>query len=296
MPGEARLRLPKAMRFRQALVITALWGFSATGCAGGPSPMQRAVMLSRAGNDRQAIQLLEAHLDIHRDDLAVRRLLVRLYGAVGDMGRAEGEARELATRLGPSSPVPWLELGRSFELAHRYEDALAQYDHAGVVAPDDPTGPRVGGLRAARWGLTELAAPRLEEAAKRDPKSAEVWHALGLVRLHSGDLAGARRAYHGGLRADPDSLDNRLGLATVALAAHEPENALIEYEHILRVRPRYHDALLGRAWSLILLGRLTDAREALEAARLRGAQPEIVAAQERELDRRQTRRLRHDNH
>ena len=111
----------------------------------------------------------------------------------GDLGAAERAAADLAARLPPESPIPWLELGHAMELAHRYDEALDLYDRAAAVAPLDNVGPKTGGLRAARWGETALALPRLEEALRRDPRDAETWHALGLVRLHEGDFEGRAR-------------------------------------------------------------------------------------------------------
>ena len=52
---------------------------------------------------------------------------------------------------------------------------------------------------------------------RREPRDAEAWHALGLVRVGLGKLEAARQAYASGLHADPQALENHLGLATVAL-------------------------------------------------------------------------------
>jgi tetratricopeptide (TPR) repeat protein len=265
-------------------------------CASAGTPVQEATLLASAGEGRRAIELLRSHLATHPDSLAERRLLVRLYGAVGDVSLAEREAKRLAKLVGPNDPTPWLEMGHVFELAHRFDDALAMYDRAALAAPGDATGPRVGGLRAARWGELDLALPRLEEAVKRDPTSAEAWHALGLVKLHSGDPAGARRAYLAGLRADPDAVENRLGLATAALELGEAREALAQYDRILLRRPGNVGALLGRSWTLILLGRYAEARRALAEVRQRGGEKTVVEAQLRVLAGLEERRLTDDNH
>ena len=52
-----------------------------------------------------------------------------------------------------------------------HEKALAMYDHASDVAPNDPRGPREGGMRAAHWGEVEWARPRLEETLGRDERA-----------------------------------------------------------------------------------------------------------------------------
>jgi Flp pilus assembly protein TadD len=269
--------------FPASFALLLFAGVLATACARQPSVVPRAVMLADKGRYEEAAATLSTHLHTHPRDIEARRLLVRVHGLSGDLGRAEVEARVLAHELGPSSPIPWIELGSVLELAHRYDEALERYDQAAVVAPKDPIGPRTGGLRAARWGEHEEARPRLEEALRRDPRDARVWHALGLVCLSLSDLPAANRAYRSGLSADPRALENRVGLATLALIAHDARGALVQYDAILGARPKNGDAMLGRAWALAELGRLAEAEGALRAAAALGADRGVVRRQARSL-------------
>jgi tetratricopeptide (TPR) repeat protein len=261
-----------------------LAAFSLLACASTATPIQEAALLSEKGRDSEAIAVLQAHLAKHPGAVAERRMLLRLEAVVGDLGKANEQAEELAKRLGPGSPIPWIELGHALELAHRYDEALALYDRAAEVAPRDPSGPREGGLRTARWGEAELALPRLEEALRRDSRAADVWHALGLVRVRLGDLSGAQVAYDSGLVADPHALENRIGLATLALRRHDAAAALHQYDLVLEERPGFADGYLGRSWALIALGRLDDARAAIDEARRRGASPRAIELQTRLLE------------
>lgn len=247
--------------------------------------LERARMLSGKGQDREAITVLREHLVEHPDAIDERRLLVRLLAATGDLGAARNEVDVLRQRLGPDSPLPWIELGHAFELAHQYESALEMFDRAGNVARSDPAGPLTGGLRAARWGEPEWAAPRLEEALRRDPENSTAWHALGLVRFHLGDTRAAIEAYESGLAADPADISNRIGLATVALATDDLPGALAQYDAILEARPGFADAHLGRSLVLIKTGRFREARESLEMGYRLGANREAVERQLRLLDR-----------
>lgn len=250
------------------------------GCASGFSDArQDAALLAGKGQYDEAASVLRADIRKHPPAIEDRRMLVRVLALTGNLGAAEREAEQLADVLGKASPVPWIEMGHAYELAHRYDSAMAMYDRAAEVAPHDEAGPREGGLRAARWGEVELAEPRLEEALRRNPRDAEVWHALGLVRMRQGDTAGARQAYESGLRAEPDALDNRVGLATLALKQHRPADALAQYDAIIAARPHFADARLGRSLALLSLGRLDEARDALDSAARLGADPAAVAAQ-----------------
>jgi tetratricopeptide (TPR) repeat protein len=247
--------------------------------------MNQARMLVQKGRPAEAAQELEAHLRKHPGEaaLAERRLLVRVYASMGQMAQAQQQTRKLAEVLGPTSPVPSIELGYALELNHRYDEALEQYDVAAAIAQNDPLGPLTGGLRAARWGEAELAEPRLVEALRRDPHNAVAWHALGLVRSRLGNLDGAVDAYRSGLRADPGALDNRVGLATIALLRGDPSAALAEYDALVSARPKFADAHLGRSWALMKLGRLDDAQRALDRAQELGASAHPLGAQRRAL-------------
>lgn len=240
-------------------------------------------MLVQKGRPQEAAQELEAYLQKHPEATRERRLLIRVHASMGQMGHAQAEAQALAKVLGPASPVPWVELGYALELSHRYDEALEQYDHAAQVAPRDPLGPLTAGLRAARWGETELAEPRLVEALRRDARNAEAWHALGLARARLGNLDGAAVAYRSGLRADPRALENHIGLATLALLRGDASAALDEYDALVSARPNFADAHLGRSWALLKLGRLDDAQRALDRAGELGASARALGAQRRAL-------------
>jgi tetratricopeptide (TPR) repeat protein len=255
-----------------------------SGCAfSQPDPAQQARMLVGKGRSAEAASELEAYLHLHPRMIAARRLLVRIYGTLGRTDWAERHALVLVAQLGPSSPIPWVELGYGAELSHGFGQALAYYDRAAAVAPRDPLGPLTGGLRSARWGELELAEPRLVEALRRDPRNGEAWHALGLVRANQGDLDGASAAYSSGLRADPSAVQDHVGLASVALLRGNAAAALSEYDAVVSARPKFADAQLGRSWALMELGRLDDAQQALDRAHALGANPRALRAQSRAL-------------
>jgi tetratricopeptide (TPR) repeat protein len=231
------------------------------------------------GHDDEAVATLQKDLAEHPQDVPARRLLVRLLGLTGNLPGARAQAEELARIEGPGDPTSFIELGHAYELAHDYDQALASYDEAATAAPASPNGPREGGLRSARWGEIEQARPRLEEAVRRGATDVETWHALGLVRLHLGDVEGAEQAYRAGAAADPRAPECWLGLATLAITQDDAAKALEAYDQVLARRPRFASAMLGRAWALAKLGRRDDAQHALDQAEQMGAPAANVAAQ-----------------
>lgn len=246
------------------------------------TPVERAQQLVRLHREKEAAVLLEQHLSKHPEDMGARRLHIRVLAFSGDLEGAKREVDKLAEKS-PNDPVPWIELGHAYELAHHFDEALASYDTAASVAPSDPTGPREGGMRAARWGEAEEAIGRLEEAIHRGAKDAEIFHALGLARLKVHDIGGAEQAYRQGLAADPKSAENLLGLATVALVKNDAAAALVAYDAIVAQKPNHAAAQLGRAWALGKLGRRADAEKALDRARDLGAPAENIEKQRKAL-------------
>jgi tetratricopeptide (TPR) repeat protein len=265
---------------RVGTVLLALAGHvaGAGGCA-SLTPTERARSLARQHREDEGIRVLRDELRAHPGDLEARRLLVRLLASSSDLNGARAEVAELEKRLPKGDPLPWIELGHAFELVHRFEEALAAYDTAASVAPESPAGPREGGMRCARWGEAEEAQPRLEEATRRGANDAALYHALGLVRLHTKDLDGAEEAYRKGLAVDPKGTDNLMGLATVAIVKEDAAAALAAYGQILARRPDFGPAELGRAWALAKLGRMDEARRALDHAEAMGAPRENVQKQ-----------------
>ncbi len=235
------------------------------------SPVDRALSLSRQERRPEAEQLLKKEIAEHPDDVAARKLLIRFYGFDGDLAAAKGQVDELRAHVKDGDPSPEIELGHAYELAHRFDEALAQYDEAAAIAPQSPAGPLEGGMRCARWGEVEEAKPRLEEAIRRGARDAETYHALGIVRLHLKDLDGAEQAYREGLRADPKHDENLIGLATVAVMRDDAKGALAAYDALVAKHPSYAAGQLGRAWALAKLGRKDDARAALDRAESLGA-------------------------
>ncbi len=248
------------------------------GCA-TPSTPDRAQALVRGHRESDAVAELRGRLRGHPEDIAARRLLVRVLALTGDMQGARSEVAELGRRMPPNDPAPYLELGHALEIAHQYDEALASYDEAAAAAPSAPDGPREGGLRCARWGEAEAARPRLEEAVRRGARDAETWHVLGLVRLHVGDFDGAQAAYRAGVAADPSRPESWLGLATVAMARGDARAALDAYGQVLVRRPRFAGAELGRAWAWAQLGQVAEAQRALDRAEEMGAPAANVARQ-----------------
>ncbi len=261
-------------RIRGGFVVLAFLA----GCA-SPKAIDRAMGEIRRHEEDKAIVTLRHDLAIHPEVHETRILLITLYANSGRLDLAQAEVKELQARSREGDPTPFLELGHAYELAHKFEEALAAYDEAAVYAPASPLGPREGGMRSARWGEADAALERLSEAERRGARDAEFLHTMGLVKLKLGDADGAREAYTRGASADTRRIECLLGLATLALKANDAAAALAAYEQVLSREPKFPAAELGRAWSLAKLGRVAEAERSLTRAEELGAPAANVAKQ-----------------
>lgn len=255
---------------RENTLATLLCALFIAACA-QPGAVEKAMGEVRRHNEPAAISLLENEIAAHPENRAARTLLIRLFAANGRIDRARAEVDELQRRSKEGDPSPLIELGHAFELAHKFEEALAAYDEAAARFPASPLGPREGGMRAAHWGEAEIALQRLNEAAKRGANDADLFHTLGLVNMKLHDSAGARNAYERGIAAAPEKIDSILGLATLALSEENFAAALDAYDRVLAKEPRFASAHLGRAYALLRLGRTNEARASLDRAEALGA-------------------------
>jgi tetratricopeptide (TPR) repeat protein len=83
------------------------------------------------------------------------------------------------------------------------------------------------------------AEPLFEKAAKLSPDTGDFWVNLGVTRRRLGNKSGAKSAY---------------------------ESALSAYRDIHKLDPKETDSLLQEVYVLALLGKVDDARKALEKA------------------------------
>ena len=122
------------------------------------------------------------------------------------------------------------------------------------------------GIEAAGLNDWETAVDQFGEAASLDGDSAVYRFRYGDALVHSGRLAAGLEALESAVELDPGNPQYRLTLARLYLGALEHEEALSHFDDYVALRD---DPVgrLGRARALIGLGRLDEAREAIEAVR-----------------------------
>lgn len=103
------------------------------------------------------------------------------------------------------------------------------------------------------------AEPLLEKAAKLAPDTGEYWLNLGVIRRKQGNTSGAKSAY---------------------------EQALSAFRARFKKEPKDSGALLQQVQVLALLGRIDDARDALENGRKKAPDDRMIRqfAEQKQLD------------
>lgn len=116
-----------------------------------------------------------------------------VWAAKGATGDADGEA--FTVDAGPPIAQQVHDPAKSIEAVARGEEAyaksdfvvaLAEYDQAVALDPNNPAAWLGRGRANGRRGETERAVSDLEQAVELAPGSADGWEALAWARLHSG--------------------------------------------------------------------------------------------------------------
>jgi TolB-like protein/Tfp pilus assembly protein PilF len=171
--------------------------------------------------------------------------------------------------VGPSDPAARALYDRAAERVHRMNDpaaieegvALARRAHA--LAPHDASIMSLLGLLLVRSALgrrsdeNRAMIAEAEDWALRalnaDSASALTFGALGLVRLHQGDLQASVRAFREALARDPKHAEASAYLGRFLIESGHIEEGIKRLEFALRLEPNIQHAWwnLARSWGLL---------------------------------------------
>jgi putative PEP-CTERM system TPR-repeat lipoprotein len=170
-------------------------------------------------------------------DIALRR---------GDYAAAR-QHLEQASRLAPDNPALLVELAKSRMGSGDTAGAIEALNRAAEL--DTATGRPDAilvqtHLRAGRHSEAMAAAERLIRERPQDPLG---YHLVGLVRLATRDIAGARASFAEALKQDAAYLPAAADLARLDLKANDPKAARGRFESVLAKDPRNSRALIALA-------------------------------------------------
>ena len=168
----------------------------------------------------------------------------------------------------PASGLPRGRLGMAFEANGFLAPALASYDQAAMLAPEDFRWPYFGALLAGREGRFQEALDRLESALAIDADYAPAWLWRGDWLLQLGRSEAARNAFR---QAETLGAETQaaFGLALVDIALERFADAVARLEPLAaESRSARIQRALGQAHRA--LGNVKAARRALARGRAPG--------------------------
>lgn len=182
--------------------------------------------------------------------------LARVVEALEAQGAEPGRRAEAHGALGHLYVV--------YELPQAAEDA---YRRAAELVPDDPRWPYYLGYLHSRLGELDAARDSFRAVVERDPDDLAARLRLGRVELERNDPEAARRQFRLVLERRPESAAALYGLGRVAQSQGEDEEAVHHLQRAVALQPDAGLAHYALAQAYRRLGRLDDARRALEGYR-----------------------------
>lgn len=226
---------------------------------------------------------------------------LELLRQTGTTAAAELECREACSRF-PSDAGLRVMLALILHQQSRVADATAELDAAIRIEPSHIGALRHRGMLLAGQGKHREAIRDLQMLAKAVPEDASAQYDLGVTFDLARDPASALFQYDLALKLDPgffaaalnrgyvltaldrleEALQNNLdlvqrfpgvpeayyNLAEVLIALRRPEEALAACDRALAIRPDYAKAHIDRALAFAELGRIAQAQDSLDRARV----------------------------
>jgi tetratricopeptide (TPR) repeat protein len=230
-----------------------------------------AILESKSGRYQQARARLDDLLKQRPDDVAALDMLMTLDLVTKNWSGAE-QTLERIRRVAAESPLALMAEGRLYEAQRRLNDAMNAYERAAALVPNEPepllflvklemaqgkrtrSQARLETLLTAHpdhlfghgmlgevlsiSGAHEAAVLHYREAARLNPKWITPWLNWATLSLSRKTPDVAVRVVQDGLKANPDSEELQMLLASAHSAQGQIDLAMAAYEMTLRLNPR----------------------------------------------------------
>lgn len=185
----------------------------------------------------EAERTLERFRTASKDSAAAIMAEGRLRQAQGQFDKA-GAAYERATTLAPNDPEPLLSLVK-LDVAQGHADrAKTRLDALLATRPDHLFGHGLLGEVLALTGHPQEAGTQFREASRVNPKWITPWLDWGGLWLAQKQPDQAVQVIQAGLKANPDSEELHMLLASAYSAQGQIDPAITAYDGALRLNPR----------------------------------------------------------
>jgi protein O-mannosyl-transferase len=158
------------------------------------------------------------------------------------------------------------ELANALEDEGRHSEAIAQYEAAIQLAPNDPGSHYNLALALARAGRTSEAVEQYVQALRINPLFAEAHNGLGNVLVALGQTEQGISHYTEAIRLKPAYAEAHYNLGVAFFQAGQLERSKACFETAIRLNPEYAEAHNNLGSTLYLLGKREDAIAQYEEA------------------------------
>src|SRR4029079_13501116 len=158
-------------------------------------------------------------------------------------------------RADPSDPHAHATLGLVYEANSLWEQAEQSFAHAIAIDGSQPVWKYQHALSVIGVGRVNEGVAQMREAARLMPDDAGVQHRVGMMLLDVGDLKGAQVAIERAFALQPKRVESLTGMAQLALAYENWNDALRYTQLALKTDPSSQTAQYAAGLALRGLGR-----------------------------------------
>ncbi|MCA1498921.1 MULTISPECIES: tetratricopeptide repeat protein [unclassified Bradyrhizobium] len=235
---------------------------------------KRASQAERSHDYQRAVDLYTQGLEESSYRADARRALLRqrafAYENLKQYDRAEADYNA-SLQIEPLDPSFYAKRGFYLIRRGRYDDALADFRKGGELVPSDGTFPFGEGEVYAKLGQHEKSAERYSEAIRWTPQAGRYYRERGSAYNRLGKFKEAKTDYDKALALargyiQREAADSNLGRGYASLRLGHYQDAIADFDAVLRVMPRSSAALAWRGTAYQSLGKSNEAVADFKAA------------------------------
>lgn len=236
------------------------------GAKDGANLYRLGLLNERRGQLDEALSYYRAALGSDPSNVNARRRLAEIATWRGSFAEAAEQYRELIRTRG-DNPLYHLNLGRVYVQSKDPKNAILEYEEAVHLDPTSREGHRELARLLMRRSLPEKAEYHYREVIRLDPEDEEARNALITLYVKQKRLDDLTRLVKDWLERSPDDPQRHYRLGIVYEFKKDYEQAFSEYKKSLELKPDNARALFALGRTYLKSGRISEAREMLEASR-----------------------------
>ncbi|MEH1830092.1 MAG: tetratricopeptide repeat protein [Nostoc sp.] len=222
---------------------------------------EKYLALTPEGRTQEILRIQELIAEDHQIPTRQYNLLINL-GKLQSAGQDYKEAiasYDKALSIKPDDQQAWYNQGIALEKLGRNEDAITSFEKALAIKPDDHQAWYNRGNALRKLRRDEEAMASFDKALSIKPDDHSAWYDRGNTLWKLGHYEEAIASYDKTLSIQPDFLHawNNRGIALLNLGRYE--EAIASFDKALEIQPDYHSAWFNRGIAPLYLGRYEEA-------------------------------------